>query len=216
MTKMTSPIALEDRASDGARLSSPSAARNREPIMAVLNARLPQDARVLEIASGTGEHALAVVSGRPDLSWTPSDPDPASRASENAWAQDADGRIQPALDLDVCQAGWWDGLEAVEAMYCANMIHIAPWEAAEGLFAGARHLLTRDGALYLYGPFQEGAETAPSNLDFDASLKQRDPRWGVRALSDVDALAARHGLVRIERLEMPSNNLMLTFKRDAA
>ena len=216
MTEKTSPIALEDRASDGARLSSPSAARNREPIMAALSERLPHGARVLEIASGTGEHALAVVSARPDLSWTPSDPDPASRASENAWAQDANGCMRPALDLDVCAEGWWDGLEQVEAIYCANMIHIAPWEAAEGLFKGAAELLSQDGALHLYGPYLEGADTAPSNLDFDASLKQRDPRWGVRALSDVDALAARNGLVRVERLVMPSNNLMLTFKRGAA
>ena len=100
MTQKTPPIALEDRASDGARLSSPSAARNREPIMSALGERLPDGARVLEIASGTGEHALAVVSARPDLRWTPSDPDPKSRASENAWAEDAEGRIRPALDLD--------------------------------------------------------------------------------------------------------------------
>ena len=216
MTKMTSPIALENRASDGARLSSPSAARNREPIMSALRDRLPEGARVLELASGTGEHALAVVTARPDLRWTPSDPDPKSRASENAWAEDADGRIKPALDLDVCQDVWWDGLEPVDAIYCANMIHIAPWQAAEGLFKGAAELLAEGGALYLYGPFLEGADTAPSNLDFDASLKQRDPRWGVRPLSDVDALAEQNGLVRTERLVMPSNNLMLTFKRGAA
>ena len=216
MTKMTHPIALEDRASDGARLSSPSAARNREPIMTALSERLAQDARVLEIASGTGEHALAVVSARPDLSWTPSDPDPKSRASENAWAEDAAGRIRPALDLDVCADAWWEGLEPVDAVYCANMIHIAPWEAAEGLFLGVSKLLTAEGALHLYGPFLEGADTAPSNLEFDASLKQRDPRWGVRPLSDVDALAGRNGLVRTERLVMPSNNLLLTFKRGAA
>ena len=216
MTQKTPPIALEDRASDGARLSSPSAARNREPIMSALGERLPDGARVLEIASGTGEHALAVVSARPDLRWTPSDPDPKSRASENAWAEDAEGRIRPALDLDVCAPGWWDGLESVEAIYCANMIHIAPWQAADGLFDGASKLLTPEGALHLYGPFLEGADTAPSNLDFDASLKQRDPRWRVRPLADVDALASRHGLERVERLVMPSNNLLLTFKRGKA
>ena len=216
MTKTSPPIALEDRDTDGARLSSPSAARNREPITTALSARLPEGARVLEIASGTGEHALAVVSARPDLNWTPSDPDPASRASENAWAIDAEGRIQPALDLDVSAQGWWESLEPFDAIYCANMIHIAPWAAAEGLFEGAANRLTADGALNLYGPFLEGADTAPSNLDFDASLKQRDPRWGVRPLADVDALAAQHGLERTERLAMPSNNLMLTFKRGAA
>ncbi len=98
MTEKTSPIALEDRAEHGVRMSSPSAARNREPITLALKDRLPEGARVLEIASGTGEHALAVVSARPDLSWTPSDPDPRSRASQNAWAEDAEGRIRPSLD----------------------------------------------------------------------------------------------------------------------
>ena len=216
MTQNTPPIALEDRASEGARLSSPSAARNREPIMAALGERLSQGAHVLEIASGTGEHALAVVTARPDLSWTPSDPDPASRASENAWAEDAAGRIRPALDLDVSAADWWRALEPVDAIYCANMIHIAPWEAAEGLFEGAAHLLSDQGALYLYGPFLEGEQTAPSNLAFDASLKDRDPRWGVRDLEAVDALAGRCGLQRTDRLQMPSNNLLLTYKRGAA
>ncbi|VXC64067.1 conserved hypothetical protein [Oceanicaulis sp. 350] len=216
MTDKTAPIALEDRGQVGARLSSPSAARNRGPIMTALSARLPQGARVLEIASGTGEHALALVTHRPDLSWTPSDPDPQSRASADAWAEDADGRMQPALDLDVCATGWWDRLETVDAIYCANMIHIAPWDAARGLFSGAAQLLTEAGTLYLYGPYQEGEATAPSNLDFDASLKQRDPRWGVRPLADVDALAGEHGYVRVERVEMPSNNLLLTFRRGVA
>ncbi|WP_440957499.1 DUF938 domain-containing protein [Oceanicaulis sp. LC35] len=216
MTEKTSPIALEDRAEHGVRMSSPSAARNREPITLALKDRLPEGARVLEIASGTGEHALAVVGARPDLSWTPSDPDPRSRASQNAWAEDAEGRIRPSLDLDVCAKGWWENLEAVDALYCANMIHIAPWEAAEGLFEGASQLLAPKGGLYLYGPFLEGAETAASNLDFDASLKQRDPSWGVRSIEAVDALAARCGFARTERLVMPSNNLMLTFHRSAA
>ncbi|WP_421857912.1 DUF938 domain-containing protein [Oceanicaulis sp.] len=216
MTDKTAPIALEDRDQNGARLSSPSAARNRGPITTALSARLPEGARVLEIASGTGEHALALVTHRPDLIWTPSDPDPQSRASADAWAADAHGRMQPALDLDVCAANWWETVEPVDAMYCANMIHIAPWEAAQGLFAGAAQLLIEKGALHLYGPYQEGEATAPSNLDFDASLKQRDPRWGVRALADVDTLAGAYGFVRTERVDMPSNNLLLTFQRGAA
>ena len=216
MTDKTAPIALEDRDQTGARLSSPSAARNRGPIMMALGARLPHGAHVLEIASGTGEHALALVDHRPDLSWTPSDPDSQSRASADAWGEESQGRIRRALDLDVSLARWWDGMEAIDAIYCANMIHIAPWQAAEGLFAGAAQLLTEEGALHLYGPYLEGEATASSNLDFDASLKQRDPRWGVRRLDDVDALAAQHGFARIERLEMPSNNLLLTFQRGAA
>lgn len=216
MTDKTAPIALEDRDRHGARLSSPSAARNRGPIMTALSARLPEGARVLEIASGTGEHALTLVTHRPDLSWTPSDPDPQSRASADAWAEDAHGRMQPALDLDVCAQIWWTTVEPVDAIYCANMIHIAPWAAAQGLFAGAAQLLTQNGALHLYGPYQEGEATAPSNLAFDASLKQRDPRWGVRPLADVDALAGAHGFVRAERVDMPSNNLLLTFQRGVA
>lgn len=216
MTDKTAPIALEDRDQNGARLSSPSAARNRGPITTALSARLPEGAHVLEIASGTGEHALALVTHRPDLSWTPSDPDPQSRASADAWAADAQARMQSALDLDVCAARWWETVEPVDAMYCANMIHIAPWEAAQGLFAGAAQLLSESGALHLYGPYQEGEATAPSNLDFDASLKQRDPRWGVRALADVDTLAGAHGFVRTERVDMPSNNLLLTYQRGAA
>ena len=210
------PLALEDRASEGARLSSPSAGRNRDVIAQTLAGLLPDGARVLEIASGTGEHALAAVLKRPDLHWTPSDPDARSRASSDDWARESGGRMAPALDLDVMQAGWWQILPgAVDAIFCANMIHIAPWKAAEGLFEGAAALL-RDGALLvLYGPFLEGADTAPSNLAFDESLKRRNPEWGVRALDDVKALAGRHGLVLRERIPMPANNLTLVFVKGA-
>ena len=213
MTEFTPPLALEERGHSGERLSSPSVARNREPITQALSERLVPGARVLEIASGTGEHALAIVKARPDLVWTPSDPDPASRGSQNAWAKDADGQIQPALDLDVTRPGWSHKLETFEAIYCSNMIHIAPWSAAEGLFQQAGGLLSPEGAIYLYGPFRLGAETVASNLDFDASLKLRDPRWGVRELADVDALAHSTGFVRHDRLDMPSNNLLLTYQR---
>ena len=209
----TPPIALEERAASGARLSSPSAARNCAVIADALAERLPRDARVLEIASGTGEHALACAAARPDLSWTPSDPDAASRASIDAWAEEAVERIAPARDIDTTGRDWTDGLEAFDAVFCANMIHIAPWQACEGLFAGAAELLPRDGLVVLYGPFLEGEATAPSNLDFDASLKRRNPQWGVRALADVDVLAARHWLTRIERLEMPANNRLVVWRK---
>lgn len=155
------PTALEARGAAGARLSSPSAARNRAVIAQALAALLPRAARVLEIASGTGEHALASVEARPDLVWTPSDPDPASRASIDGWAVEAGGAIGPALDLDVTQDGWQSGLKA-DAVFCANMIHIAPWSAAEGLFAGASAILQPGAHLHLYGPFLEGEATAPS------------------------------------------------------
>lgn len=209
------PSALEARGAAGARLSSPSAARNRAVIAQALAALLPDAARVLEIASGTGEHALACVEARPDLVWTPSDPDPDSRVSIDAWAGEAGGAIGPALDLDVTQDGWQSGLK-VDAVFCANMIHIAPWAAAEGLFAGASAILKRGAMLHLYGPFLEGEATAPSNLDFDASLRARHPGWGVRALAAVDALAGRCGFARAGRLELPANNRLLTYQRSVS
>lgn len=209
------PTALEARGAAGARLSSPSAARNRAVIAQALAALLAREARVLEIASGTGEHALACIDARPDLVWTPSDPDPDARASIDAWAMEAGGAIRPALDLDVTQDGWQSGLEA-DAVFCANMIHIAPWSAAEGLFAGAGAILKPGAHLHLYGPFLEGEATAPSNLDFDASLRARHPGWGVRALSDVDALAGRCGFARVSRQELPANNRLLSYQRSAS
>ncbi|WP_439634254.1 DUF938 domain-containing protein [Glycocaulis sp.] len=213
MTRSSS-IALENRGQTGARLSSPSAGRNRDVIAAALARVLPQGSRVLEIASGTGEHALACVTGRADLHWQPSDPDAVSRASIDDWARDGAGRIGPALDLDTQQSGWWQAVPLpLSAVFCANMIHIAPWKAAEGLAEGAAALLEEGGLLILYGPFLEGADTAPSNLDFDASLKARDPRWGVRAREDVEALAARYGFSLLQRLEMPANNLVLVFAK---
>lgn len=208
------PIALEDRHDDGGRLSSPSAGRNREVIAQTLAGLLPQGARVLEIASGTGEHALACVTARPDLRWQPSEPDARSRVSIDDWARDADGRIAPALQLDVLAKGWWQSVtEPVEAIFCANMIHIAPWAASEGLVEGAGALLADGGLLVLYGPFLEGDATAPSNLAFDESLKARNPGWGVRALDTVTALAEAHGFTADQRIAMPANNLVVVFRR---
>ena len=208
-------IALEQRERKAARLSSPSAERNKAVIAAALAEVLAADARVLEIASGTGEHGLACVTARPDLAWTPSEPDPESRASVNAWAEEAGGRIAHCLELSTSMPGWGEGLGPFDALFCANMIHIAPWDAAEGLFEGAAACLGPGGLICLYGPFREGEATAPSNLDFDASLKARDPRWGVRALDEVDALARRCGFGREARREMPANNLLLTYRRAA-
>ena len=206
-------IALEQRGRQDARLSSPSAGRNKAVIASALAELLPRKAHVLEIASGTGEHALACVSERPDLSWAPSEPDPESRASVDAWAAFSDGRMAPCRNLTMTEPGWTEGLGPFDAVFCANMIHIAPWAAAEGLFKGASQLLAQGGLVCLYGPFQEGAATAPSNLEFDASLKSRDPDWGVRALDDVDDLARRCRFERTQRREMPANNLMLVYTR---
>ncbi|MFN3834293.1 MAG: DUF938 domain-containing protein [Glycocaulis sp.] len=211
------PLALEERQNAGTRLSSPSAGRNRAVIASALAGILPASARVLEIASGTGEHGLACVLARPGIHWTPSEPDARARASIDDWAREAANAIAPALDLDVTQQGWWKGApQELDAVFCANMIHIAPWGAAEGLAAGAGEVLGEGGLLVLYGPFLEGESTAPSNLAFDESLKARNPLWGVRALEDVTALAARHGFALHQRIAMPANNLILVFVKGAA
>ena len=211
LSSSSSETALEARSRAGHRLSSPSAGRNKAVIASTLAGLLPRDARVLEAASGTGEHALACVEARPDLTWIPSELNKESRASVDAWAIDAGGRIQSCLALDMTRADWAEGLASVDAIFCANMIHIAPWEACEGLFAGASGLLSAGAKLHLYGPFREGDQTAPSNLDFDESLKRRDRRWGVRSLDDVNALAERHGFMREGRIEMPANNLLVSW-----
>lgn len=210
------PIALEARTAKAARLSSPSAGRNKAAVSQALAGLLPDAARVLEIASGTGEHALACAAARPDIIWTPSDPDAASRASADAWAVDAGGRIAACLDIDVTRPDWTMALEPVDTIFCANMVHIAPWEAAEGLFAGAASLLKPGGRLHLYGPFLLGDASAPSNLAFDADLKSRDPRWGVRERADIMHLAARAGLKPDGDIEMPANNRLLSFSKAAA
>lgn len=207
------PIALEDRIADAARLSSPSAGRNKASIAQTLAGLLPEGGHVLEIASGTGEHALACVAARPDIAWTPSDPDPASRASADAWAEEAGGRIASCRAIDTTVSGWADALDPVDAVFCANMVHIAPWSAAEGLFSGAASLLAPGAAVHLYGPFLDGEASAQSNLTFDADLKRRDSRWGVRERTEIDRLAARFGFEPAGEIEMPANNLLLSFSK---
>ncbi len=195
--------------------TSPATARNREPILEVLRRALPQQGRVLEIASGAGEHAAFLAGALSHLQWRPTDADPAALTSIRAWreASDAPNLLEPIV-LDVTDPADWPE-EPFEAVVCINMIHISPWVAAEGLMEGAGRVLTLGGLLYLYGPFREGGRhTAPSNEAFDASLKARDPAWGVRDLEEVAALAARHGLELAERVEMPANNLSLLFRRE--
>jgi cyclopropane fatty-acyl-phospholipid synthase-like methyltransferase len=211
------PIALEERTQDAdARLRSPSAARNREPILAVLTRVLAQGAKVLEIGSGTGEHAVHFVTARPDLDWRPSELDPASRASIAAWAA-AEGlaTIAAPIVIDTRETTW--GVEAdapFDAVVSINMIHIAPWEAGLGLLAGAGRLLKPGGVLFLYGPFMRGGvHTAPSNEAFDQSLKSRDPGWGVRDVDDVAREAGAHGLALEEVVAMPANNLSVVFRK---
>lgn len=197
----------------GAR-TSPSTARNREPILRVLETRLPAGARVLEIASGAGEHAVFLARALPQVRWRPTDRDPDARASIAAWRAAADlPNLEPPLALDASDpTGWPD--EPADAVVCINMIHIAPWAAAEGLMTGAGHRLPTGGRLFLYGPFVEAdVPTAPSNLAFDESLRARDPAWGLRQRDEVVALAAGHGLALAERIAMPANNLTLVFAK---
>ncbi len=212
------PLALEDRAEEEKRLFSPSAARNRDVLREAFLAMMPDKGDILEIGAGTGEHAVHIAGAAPELSWQPSDPDEASRASIAAWTAHLQlSNIAPPLAIDVCAADWGDAERprAYAGIVSANMIHIAPFSAAEGLFAGAGRLLNETGKLFLYGPFsRNGVHTAPSNMDFDQSLRSRDPSWGVRDLErDLAPLADKAGL-RLEAIrDMPKNNFSVTFSR---
>lgn len=174
---------------------------------------LPARATVLEIASGTGEHALYFATRLEGVTWQPSDPDPEARDSIAAWGIGSAGVLAP-LDLDVRRESW--GVGPVDAIVCINMIHISPWTAAEGLFRGAADCLRPGGVLYLYGPFAIGGRhTAPSNAAFDENLRARDPEWGVRDLEDVVALARESGFDLTETVAMPANNLSVVFTRSS-
>ena len=198
---------------EDARLHSPSAARNRDAILAVLRRALPSRGIVLEIASGTGEHVVHFAAGLPGLTFQPSDPDAIHRASVDARIRHSClPNIRAALDLDTTWRIW--PIAAADAVFCSNMIHIAPWPAALGLIAGAAQRLSLDGSLFLYGPFQHGGQhSAESNLAFDADLKSRDADWGVRDLEIVAAEAARAGFAGPEITDMPANNLLVMFRR---
>ncbi len=197
---------------DDARQTSPSVERNRDPILAVLRRLLPGPATVLEIASGSGGHALHFATALPQVNFQPTDPAPDARASIDAWADQAGlPNLRPALALDAAAA--WPDLTA-DLVLCINMIHIAPWAAAQGLMRGAARVLKQGGVLMLYGPYlRGGAHTAPSNAAFDASLRARNPDWGVRALEDVAAEAAASGFGTPDIVDMPANNLSLVFRR---
>ena len=199
-----------------AALLSPAVARNRDPILAVLRRHLPAQGTVLEIASGTGEHAAYFAPQFPRLVWQPTDLDPEALASIEAHCAAANApNLRAPIALDVTAAAW--PVTRADAIISINMIHISPWAATQGLMAGAARVLAPGGVLYLYGPFKEnGMHTAPSNAAFDASLRARDPEWGVRDVGDVRELADRHGFDFVERVVMPANNLSLTFRRRAA
>ncbi len=204
---------MSDTPPPGAR-ASPSTARNRQPILEVLRPRLPIGARVLEVASGAGEHARFLASALPSVRWQPTDRDDEALASIAAWRASAGlTNLAPPLRLDAASLATWPP-GPFEAVVCINMIHISPWAACEGLMAGAARVLAPGRLLFVYGPFLEaGVETAPSNLAFDEGLRARDPAWGLRDLGAVTALAVGHGLHFAERIAMPANNLVVAFEK---
>jgi SAM-dependent methyltransferase len=195
------------------RQHAPSAERNREPILAVLKRVLPATGTVLEIASGTGQHAIHFAAALPHLVWQPSDVDDEARASIAAWtAHSGLANVRPPLALDVRDASW--GIEAAAAIVCINMIHISPWASAQALIGGAGRLLGPGGVLFLYGPYRRGgAHTAPTNAAFDEQLQRRNPAWGVRDMEAVVALADAAGFDADEPVEMPANNFSLVFRK---
>lgn len=212
-----SPVAFEQRGvSADQRMFSPSAARNSAAILAVLKRVLPTRGLVLEIGCGTGEHAVGFAEAMTNLTWQPSDPDHQSRASTASWIKFKNlSNVLAPLDVDVCSSRW--GVEHAapfDAIVSINMVHIAPWAASVGLFAGAGRLLRDGGLLYLYGPFmRNGMYTAPSNATFDESLKARNPSWGLRDITELERVGGASDLRLCEIVEMPANNLSLVFSR---
>lgn len=193
------------------RRESPATERNRGPILEVLREALPPAGLVLEIAAGTGEHAVHFARHLPRLAWLPTDAGPLeSIAAWREWAELPN--LLEARRLDVTVHPW--PVTRADALFCANMIHIAPWSACESLFAGAGEVLLAGAPLVLYGPFlRDGVPTAPSNLAFDADLRARDPAWGIRRLADVEGVAGQAGFELHSITEMPANNLTVTFRR---
>ncbi|MEM8694494.1 MAG: DUF938 domain-containing protein [Pseudomonadota bacterium] len=196
-----------------AKRHAPATARNRDAIVAVLESILPDDGHILEIASGSGEHIVYFARAFPQLRWQPSDLDSDCRASIAAWTADADiGTIAPPVKLDASAEAW--PIDAVDAIMCINMIHISPWSATEGLLAGAGRVLKSGAPLYLYGPFRvPDRQTAPSNEEFDLSLKGRNPDWGLRDIRNVERAARRHALILDRTIDMPANNLSVIFRK---
>ncbi len=192
---------------------APAVERNREPIAAVLTEELPGEGVVLEVASGTGEHAVHFARTYPRLTWQPSDPDPDALESIAAWrTEEGLANMREPVLLDAVGADW--PVSEADAVLCINMIHISPIAATEGLLVGAAALLAPGAPLIVYGPYLEAAvETAPSNLEFDAWLKRRDPEFGLRSAEWLDQRAAAHGFIRTRRVAMPANNLTLVYRR---
>ena len=214
------PVALEQRdVGADQRMFSPSVARNSTPILAVLQRVLPTRGTVLEIGCGTGEHAVWFAGAMPGITWQPSDPDDDARKSTSSWIKFT--RLKNVLaprDIDVCSGQWSvEQTGRFDAIVSINMVHIAPWEASLGLFAGAGRVLHPGGLLLLYGPFmRNGAHNAASNAAFDAALKERNSSWGVRDITDLERVGEAAGLILREPIEMPANNMLLVFSNGSA
>lgn len=198
------------------KLDYPATGRNREPLLEVLQRVLPARGTLLEISAGSGQHAAFFAPHFPDLVWHPTDLEPDALRSIDAWAAGSGAsNLRAAQRLDVTAWPW--PLDAADVVLNVNMIHIAPWECALALLRGAGMLLGPGGLLVMYGPYKiEGAHTAPSNARFDASLRARDPRWGVRDLDEVALVAATEGMELVEKVPMPANNFTVIFRRNAA
>lgn len=197
----------------GARRSAPAALRNRAPIAAVLEEWVPERGLVLEIASGTGEHAVHFAERFPGLEWQPSDMHPDALASIRAWRAEAGlPNMREPLLIDASSSDW--PIAEADAVLSINMVHISPWASALGLLDGAARLLSPGAPLILYGPWlKDDMATASSNMDFDADLKRRDPAWGLRRVEEFAAAADERGLRLIETRTMPANNMMLLLRR---
>jgi len=204
------------------RLDAAAFHRNHQPIWAVLEKYLAdKSGDVLETGSGTGQHVVYFASHSPGITWWPSDLNEAHLKSIEAWrVYSALANMRAPLRVDLTDPAWCaemrgpSGPKNLKAVFCANVIHIAPWPVAEGLFAGSGRYLADDGVLLLYGPFKrDGKHTALSNAVFDTSLREGNPEWGVRDTADLEELAASAGLALRDVVEMPANNLILVFAR---
>lgn len=194
------------------RLSAPHVARNTAPIIDVLRDVLPSAGLVLEVASGTGEHALHFARAFPHLVFQPTDPDPVALASIEAWRSEGPANLLPPLELDAASDAW--PVPRADALLCINMVHISPWRATLGLLRGAARVLSAGAPLILYGAYRRaGVPTEPSNEAFDASLKARNPEWGLRLLEDVADEAKARGITLERVVEMPANNLTVVFRK---
>ena len=202
-------------ASTMAKGFAPAAERNRQPILDVLSRVLPRSGLVLEVASGTGQHASFFSEHLPSLQWQPSEASPEALHSIEHWVAEANRpNLLPPLRLDVQWESW--PIAKADALLCINMIHIAPWETTDALFRGASELLQAESPLITYGPYRlHGTHTAPSNAAFDHSLRARNPSWGVRDIDELTELGARTGFVLRERIDMPANNMTLIWARRA-